>query len=221
MAQTLLQSVNEIFRRVGIIAGDAGELTSLTDSPRQPAIDVAVQAINEGVDDLYMTSDRPMPNEQAESAITLANGDRDYALASDLVQMRFPLIDKTNNQFITDYPGGYNQILIDDSEQDDTGLPHMAAIRPTDGQLYLDRAPTTIEAGRVYTYQYDKDLVLSVAADTVPFKDIVFRAMVPVWVQIWKREMRNEFDGELYNHNLGRACGALTQKHARTSWNPH
>lgn len=147
-------------------------------------------------------------------------GTRAYTMASDLVRLRWPLIDKTNNQFITEYPGGYNAELIGDPEQDDTGLPHWGAIRPTDGKLYLDRAPTSVEAGRVYTYQYDKSLLMTTAAATVPFSDDVFFAMVPMWVQLWKREARNEFDGILYKAAFSLACSLLTRKQIRTSYLP-
>lgn len=220
MAKTLLNSVNEILKRAGIIAGDAGALSSLTDTARQHWIDTAVQVINEGITDLYATAELAMPNEQSSSTIVLATGDRDYALAADLVQVRWPFIDRTNNQYLTEYPGGYNAMLVADPEQDDTGLPHWGAIRPTDGQLFLDRAPTSAENGNTYTYQYDKSLVMTAAANTVPFNDVVFGKMVPVWVQLWKRENRNEFDGELYRLNLGTASALLSMKQPRTSYNP-
>lgn len=218
--KTLLQAINEIFKRSALIAGDAGALTSLTDSARQVSIDQAVQVVNEGIDELYTTSSVPQPNEQSESSISLVAGTRAYTLASDLIQLRWPIIDKTNTQFLFQYPGGYNAILLGDPEQDDTGQPHYAAIRPTDGKLYLDRAPTSVEAGRVYTYQYDKTLELDAAADTVPFNDTVFRAMVPAWVQLFKRERRNEFDEPLYRQSIGRASRLLTQRQMRTSYNP-
>lgn len=205
---------------MSLIAGDAGELTTLTDSARQTAIDQAVQVVNEGNDELYSTSEVPLPSGQGQSTITLATGTSAYALASDLVQMRFPLIDKTNAQRIEEYPGGYNAMLEDDMEQDDTGLPHRAAIKPTDGQLHLECAPTSTENGRIYTYQYDKDIAMSAAANTVPYSDAVWRAMVPAWVQLFKRENRGEFDQPLYQQNLGRASRLLTQKQMRTSWNP-
>ena len=220
MAKTLLECVNEVLKRVKIIAGDSGELSSLTDSARQSPIDVAVQVINEGIDDLYSTAEMARPSVQAESTITLALNTRNYSLASDLVRLRWPLRDKTNTQWITEYPGGYNAMLDGDIEQDDTGLPYYGVIRPTDGHLYLDRAPTSVEAGRVYTYQYDKDVSVSDAADTVPFSDAVFRAMVPVWAQLWKRDMRGDFDGDLYRLNVGRAAGLMTQVMPRTSYSP-
>lgn len=220
MAKTLLNGVNEILKRVSVIAGDAGLLTSLTDSARQVAIDACVQVINEGVDDLYAASSVSKPNGQGESTLTLVTGTRDYTLATDLIRLRWPMIDKTNAQFLMQYPGGYNAMLIADMEQDDTGLPQRGAIRPDTGELHLDRAPGTEENGKIYTYQYDKDLVLEDAVDTVPFKDPVFRAMVPAWVQLWKRERRNEFDGDLYKISVGRAATLMTQIEPRTSYSP-
>lgn len=220
MAKTLLDAVNEIMKRVGLIAGDAGLLTTLEDSARQRAIDIAIQVVNEGIDELYSATNKPAPRSQAEGTITLVAGTRAYELAEDLVQLRWPFVDKSNNQYLVDYPGGYNQLLIDDPEQDDTGLPHYATIRPTDGYAYLDRAPTSEDADRIYTYQYDKELELVEADDTVPFTDAAFRAMVPAWVQLWKREMRNEFDGDLFSASLGRAARFMIMKQPRSHYCP-
>lgn len=220
MAKTLLNAVNEVLKRANEIAGDAAALTTLTDSARQHPIDLCVQVINEGMDELYSATGKPQPQEQKQGTITLVTDTRQYALASDLVTMRWPLIDKTNTQFIEQYPGDYNDMLMLDPEQDDTGLPYYGSISPVNGYLHLDRAPTSVENGRVYTYQYDKDLVMAAAADTVPFSNAAFRAMVPVWVQLYKREKRNEFDSELYRTNLGRAARFVTMIEPRSSWSP-
>jgi hypothetical protein len=207
-------------KRTSLISGDAAVLTTLTDSSRQVAIDLAVQVVNEGIDELYTTIGCPHPNEQAESSIILVQGQRAYTLATGLVQMIWPLIDKTNNQFIEQYPGDYNDMLVDDPEQDDEGLPRYAAIRPTDGSLYMDTAPEAGDAGRIYTYQYQKDLVLDAAADTMPFKDEVFRAMVPAWVQLFRRDRQREFDEAIFKMSLGRASRLITQNTARTDYCP-
>jgi hypothetical protein len=216
--KTLLNAVNEILKRVSVIAGDANALTSLTDSARQVDIDQAVQVVNEAVDELYSVTEVPMPSEQAESTIVLVTGTRAYSLASDLSQMRWPLVDKTNTQFIFEYPGGYNGLLLLDPEQDDTGTPHYGSIRPTDGKLHLNVAADSTVNGSTYTYQYDKDLGISLYTDTLPFGNPVFRAMVPAWVQLWKRERRNEFDAALFKESLGRAARLLTQAQPRDSW---
>ena len=220
MAKTLLNAVNEILKRVGVVSGDAGALTTLTDSARQKPIDVAVQVINEAIDELYTMPGLSAPQGQAESTITLATGDRSYALASDLVRLRFPLIDKTNNQYIYEYKNGYNELLKLDPEQDDTGRPLYGAISPVNGELHLERAPTSEDNGSVYTYQYDKDVSLSILTDTVPFSDAVFRAMVPAWVKLWERDVRNEFDAEMFRASLGRASRLLRQIVPKNTYNP-
>lgn len=219
MAKTLLQAVNDILKRASIIAGDSGALTSLTDSARQVDIDQAVQVINEGIDYLY-SGTPTRPNRQASSTITLATSTRAYSLASGLVRLHWPLIDRTNSQFIHQFHGTYDDLLRYDPEQDDTGLPIYGTIRPTDGYLFLICAPTSADNGKVYTYQYDADVSLSLLTDSVPFNDTVYRAMVPAWFQLWKRERRNEFDKELFKTFLGEAAGYLPKVAPRTHYSP-
>lgn len=216
--KTLGDAINEILKKASFTAGDAGAVTSLTDSPRQVAIDCAVQATNEGIDELYTTTGTPMPSEQAESTVVLVTNTRAYSLATDLLQIRWPLIDKTNTQFIEEYAGGYNSLLLLDPTQTNTGLPHWGAIRPTDGKLHLDTAPTSVENGKTYTYQYDKNLALTLFTSNVPFNDAVFRAMVPVWYEFWKRNMRQSFDAEIVKLNLGRASRLVTEVQPRENW---
>ncbi len=220
MAKTLLNAVNEVLKRANEIAGDAGLLTTLTDSARQHPIDICIQVVNEGIVRLYTATSKPLPKSQAQAVITLATGTRQYALATDMVQLRWPFIDKTNAQYIHEYPGGYNRMLLLDPEQDDTGLPYMGAISPVNGYLHLDRAPTSVDNGKVYTYQYDKALAMALATDTVPFSDEAFLMMVPAWAQLYKREMRNQFDEILYKQSMGDAAALVTQKQPRDSYSP-
>lgn len=211
MAKTLLNAVNELLKSVGEIHGDSAALTMLTSGSRQRSIDIAIQVVNVGIDELYSMMGMPVPSGQAQSTITLVTGTRSYALASDLTQLRWPFVDRTNNQYILEYGAGYNSLLLQDPEQDDTGLPHYGAINPVNGELHLDRAPDSDSNGRIYTYQYGKDLELDSASDTVPFNNIVFRAMVPVWEQLWRRKQQNDFDEGLYRLNLGRAARLLSR----------
>lgn len=217
--KTLLNAINETLTRCGYIAGDAGLLTSLTDSARQAAIDLARQVINEGIDELYSTSGTPMPTEQAESTITLA-ATRVYTTAADMSQVRWPFIDKTNGTYIWEFSGGYDAMLKIDPRQAFTGLPVWATIRPTDGAFYTFSTPSAADVGKIYTYQYDKNLEFTLAADILPFGNPIFRAMVPVWAQLWKRGRRQEFDVALFKTDIGRACRLLTLKQPRDSWSP-
>lgn len=219
MAKSLLNTVNEILKRAKLIQGDAAALSSLTDSPRQVWINIAIMVINEGISDLYDRVGEPIPNELAENTITLVTSTRTYSLASDLVILHWPLIDKTNSHKIFPYEGGYLKLLNDQVDPSQyTGLPHWGVILPTDGTLYLDRIPTASENGNIYTYQYEKDLELSLAADTVPFDDVVWRQMVPAWMELWRRENRNTFDEGAYNKALALAGGFAQKEPKRSSW---
>lgn len=217
---TLLDAVNEILKRVSVIKGSAGLLTSLTDSARQHNIDVAVQVVSEGIDELYSSSHIELPGEGAESTIVLVNGQREYTLASNLVMLRWPLKDRVNNQTINKWKGSYEDFLEYDPQQTFTGQPFLAMISPITGSLRVERQPDASVNGRIYFYQYEKDLGLSLATDNVPFLNPCFRAMVPAWVQLYKREMRNEFDVALYQQAIGRASRYVTEVEPRRSWSP-
>jgi hypothetical protein len=222
MTVTLLDSVNLLLKRVGLIAGDAMPLTTLTDSARQRAIDLAIQVIGEGVDELFTAQDLPMPLGVGEGTISLDTGVKAYQLAANMMRLRFPIIDRVNRQFWTEFPGGYEALLASDPSQSATGLPNYACIRPTDGWLFLDRTPQATEDGKVYTYEYDKALTFALATDVMPFSEPVARGMVPAWAQLWKREMRgaSEFDTALFTSSLGRAARLLTRKQSRTHYSP-
>lgn len=218
--KTLLNGVNEVLKRVQVIDAD-GELSTLTDSARQVFIDTAVQVWNELVEELYTSDLLAKPNELAEDTITLSTNDRDYALASDLLQLRWPLLDETNGRYITEYPGGYEALVRDQPfPSNETGLPLHGAIRPTDGQLYLDKLPTSNENGLVYKYRYDKDVSLSSASDTFPFSDAVFRALVPAAAEVWKLEQKSSFNAGLFKTSMGRASRLLLKGVPGGSWAP-
>jgi len=219
-SKTLLNGVNEVLKRTQAISSQS-ELTSLTSSAKQPSVDIAIQVLNELVHQLYDEAKIPTPNGVGTSTITLIADDRDYELPSDLLRIRYPLIDQTNSDTIYEYPGGYSQLFSDQEEPSNyTGQPHLAAIRPTDGYLYLDRIPTSTEAGKTYTFLYDKELTLAEAGDTFPFRDTVFWALIPAAAQMVKSEMQNKFNGGLFKMSMGRAARLLTRTVPQSSWLP-
>lgn len=221
MAKTLLDGVNEVLKRAQVLDSDAGLLTTLQVDAQQTFIDLAIQVLNEIVDELYSIAQVSKPHQLAEDTITLADGDRDYELATDLVVLRreFLLIDESNNHHISILGSdGYRELVHMDLNQDDTGLPHVAAIRPTDGQLFMDRAPTSNEAGRIYKYRYDKELELVSATDEFPFGNTVFRAIIPAAAEMWKLNQHREFNDALLRSSFGRASRLFSQLPPRDSW---
>lgn len=221
--KALLDGVNQVLTKVGVLDSNSGLLANLVNSGKQTFIDLAVQVLNETVDEIYSLLDKPKPTQLAESTITLVADDRDYVLATDLVMLLpdFGLISESDSHVIFILKDdGYRQIILGDLEQDDTGLPTTAAIRPTDGQLFMDRTPTSAQAGRIYRYRYTKELELVAATDEFPFGNTVFRAVVPAAAEMWKRERHKDFSQGLVKLSLGRAARLISKQPARDSWMP-
>lgn len=218
---TLLQGINEVLKRTNLITSGA-EFTSLTDSARQVYIDTAVQIWNEAVEELYATIEQPLPAELAEDTITLVQGQRTYDLATDLVEFYFPFLDETNHHYIFEFPGGYrNLVNLQSNPADFIGLPSFGVIDPRNlRRVFLEYAPDAASAGRIYKYRYDKVISLSLAADTFPFDDTVFRAMVPAVAQLWERDQRRDFDEGIFRANIGRAARLVNPLPAMDNWNP-
>ena len=219
MAYSLLDAVNRGLKRVKVISGVNGELSSLTDSARQTYIDAMVQIINESIHELYSTNEMPLPKESATQNVTLVTDTREYTLSPVPEAIRFPLMDTTNGRYVFEYPGGYEQMRINQPQPDNwKGLPLYACINPTNDMLRFDVAPTSTENGLVYELLYDKRLSLSAATDTFPFSDTVVDSLVPAWAQMWSREQKNSFDNNIYLMSFGRASRYLTQQPMRRKW---
>ena len=223
MAKTLLDGVNEVLKRTDTLDFN-DRLTSLTgDEAKQSWIDIAVQQWNEAVDQIYSETRVPRPRILSEDVITLQEDLREYFLADDLVRLHWPMLDETNGRHISEHPGGYlGMVNSQITPASYTGLPLTAAIRPTDGALYIDRSPTANEDGYTYKYRYDRDTVLEIAQDEFPFADAVFRAMVPVVAQLWTRAQKGAaaFDRGVYTQAYGRACRLLRSEQPRMSYRP-
>lgn len=221
MAKTLLDGVNEVLKRIKVIQGDSGLLTTLSDSPRQIYVDLSVQVWNEAMEELYTRSHVSLPREMAESSITLVTDDRDYALQTDLIDLRWPLHNRVDGEYIYEWKRGYHNLISSQPQPDEyTGLATFAAIRPIDGELYLERIPQAKENGKVFFYNYDKDVSVSAAADTFPFDDDVFRAMVPTVAEIVEIGLDREIQSAIAAANFGRASRMLTKQPMRDSWSP-
>ena len=222
MAKTLLNGVNEVLKKARALDSQ-GNLSTLTDSARQMFIDTAIQVINEVTDELYTLADLSKPKQLKEATITLVTNQQAYALNSDLILLRreYHLIDEANSQTITILgEDGYWRIIRGDLQQDDTGLPHWACIRPTDGRLFFDRKPDAAANGNVYKYRYDRDLEFDEACDVFPFSDMVFRAVVPAAAELYSFYQQQAFNETIFKASLGRAAGLLRRIPKRTTWAP-
>lgn len=218
MAKTLLDGVNDVLKKAGIIS-TTNELSSLTNSGKQLFIDHAISAWNESVDQIYSISKVMKPKQGEEDSITLIENVRSYPLPCDLVQIHWPLQEETEGLYIQEYPGGYEDLRHSQTQPDNyTGQPTFAAIDPIEGDLYLNRIPTATEAGNEYKFFYWKDTGLSLGSDVFPFGDVVYRAMVPTVTEVFRYYNNNRFISDMSKFNFGRAVRALMKQPPRSRW---
>lgn len=216
MAKTLLNGVNDVLYRLGYVSS-TGALASLTDTGKQLFIDQAVQAWNQTIRRLYMKAQQPLPNAVGSTTLTLATGDRDYDLGlTDMSRIIWPIVDEDNDYFIREYPGGWMALYQDKPLATDwEGRAEYAAIRPTDGQLLLEYTPTADENGLTYTVYYEKDLLMTLAADTVPFNDGTYQDLIPAVAEQLKQIRNMSPDFGIYRISMADAAKSLTQNYPR------
>lgn len=224
MAYTLLQAVNKVLGRVGVIQGVSGNLTSLTDSGRQLDVDVAVEVWNEALQDIAAENDL-VPGLSDMGTVTLANGTKEYARPSngttskqiELVKWltypgrRFPL---------EEYAGGYAKMVYE--QPDPTlfqGLPQSWVISPVSGFIRFDFTPTANEAGVVANVFGVPRIALTLAGDTFPVSDTVVEQLIKPVAMAWRRErQKGDFDRESYFAGLASAMRWAVAVTPRAKW---
>ena len=218
MAYTFLQAMNMSLKRVNEIKGVQGELASFDDSARQTKIDTMRQVWNEAINEIYSLHRLPLPTEVKAQTISLLT-QREYDLNSDVAEIRWPLHDETNGQFIHEYPGGWEVMRINQPYPEEyTGLPYYAVVNPTNRKLRMDRTPTSDFVGREYLLYYDRYVRMHETYDVFPFSDAVVDALIPAVAEMYRRDTQNDFDSGAYGISFARACRYVNPNLMRKKW---
>lgn len=225
MPYSFLQVVNKVLRETREIAGDQSELTSFNDSARQARINVARQSWIKAIQELFDLDGTPVPEESKTATITLVEGTalndwgRVYTLPTDLIIVRFPLINESNGYTIKEYCGGFEAMRKEQLQpRNYKGRPEFGCIDPEGGQLRVDVDPDSSAAGLEYVLYYDRYIKPFHEFDTLPFDDNVADAMVDVVAQLYNRKMKQTFDIGAYNESFARAARQLSREQVRDRW---
>lgn len=163
-----LDAVNRIFRTNGIIRGDDDSITTFADTAHNASIQLAMIAVQDELNDLV--SDSVIAYELASGSISTTASTRTYALASDFVRFfgKPRLYRAVANRYLFEYPGGRDTLALSISTyKTDTGEPNWWYIEPASTkQIGLYHVP---DAAYTYTYDYEKDVSVTNANDTLPF----------------------------------------------------
>ena len=169
---TFLDAVNRILQIEGFIRGDTDTLTAFTDTTHNSSSTIAQIAVQQEITGLCAMQVLPYMH-KTSGTITLANGTRSYALASDFVQMwgEPPFFyDPTSNFQIFLYPGGENELrngIL--TYRTDPGYPlWWYPELGTTQQVSFYPVPDASVDGRALDYDYGGSVNVSASTDTIP-----------------------------------------------------
>lgn len=224
MSTTLLTGVNDVLKRIGEIAGDAGAISSFTDSSRQRAIDTVIMLWNEAVYALYALGS--FRGEVKEGDITLVSGSREYDAETDFQQFAGQdyetrvLVNAENGFVLHEYKGGYLQMYRDQPDPSDyAGQPSHWALSEVNGKIRLDATPQSDQDGDIYTYLYEKRIALTVTTDTFPFPDTVYDSMRPMVAEVARNELQGKARSADWAQNAAKnAVKLLAQGKAKSTY---
>jgi len=174
---TYLEAVNALLVAEGILAGDDDEVASFSATQHAASIRLAKRAIVQEL--AHLVGLNTLPYEKTSAILTVSA--RTANLASDFSRMQDPqpLLLETNvggtsqSTAITEYPGGEEALRHRDYDYyESTGKPiHFYWIGGTTKALGFYPVPSG--ATYYYRYYYEKDVTVSVEADTIPFVSTV------------------------------------------------
>lgn len=171
---TLLECINRILRSEAIIRGDTDTVTSLSQTQHSASMNLSIVAIQNEIVDLIAT--KMIPKERKTTgSITLATQTRTYNLATDFTAFWGTphFYRSAENRQIYEYPGGLEKIQTDIyNYATQYGQPNWWYWEPgqtTYKQVGFFLVPSSAEDTQVWTYDYNASVLVSVAADELPF----------------------------------------------------
>jgi hypothetical protein len=170
-AATFLEGVTRVLRLNGIIRGDTDAPTSFSDTAHNASMNIAIVAIQDEL--ATLVADRLIPFEKTSSTLTLANGTRTYSLDSQFVNFygNPHFYDSTGNRIIPEYPGGQEQLMLNDFKYQTTpGTPTWWYWEPTTTKkVGFYPVPDSTMDGRSLTYHFEASVYVSLSTDYLPF----------------------------------------------------
>lgn len=172
MAMNFLGAVNRILRIGGVIRGDTDPISTFSDLQHGATLNLAIIAVQDTFTDLMAFYD--FPSERSSSSITCVTGQRTYSLPADFVQFwesNQSLYDSVGSNMLFEYKGGEKQLSQSIwTYQTDQGSPNWwYYVEGSTKLLGLYQIPNASYNGRVFTFDYEKDIVPVNATDNMPF----------------------------------------------------
>ena len=225
---TFLQGVNSVLKRVGVVQGSTGDLTSLSattsssNTARARDISTVIDLWNEAIQHVYDLA--PFNGEIASATFSGVANQREYSLPSDFERMagdsyQVRIVKAATAQLtLTEYRGGYQQMYADQlSATNFGGAPSQWVINPVSGSLRFDTENSATQtATSTWNFLYEKRVstftsTSTATSDVFPFSNSTVQALIPVVAQFYNAEMKETFDRRQFQISVARAVRFLTQ----------
>jgi len=165
---TFLDAVNRVLRTNTLIRGDDDNVTTFSDVQHNASLNLAMIAIQDELTEI--SSERLIDLELLEGSITTSSGVRAYALPTNFIRFSEDAFfyRASSNRLVPEYPGGRAKLrreIYDYKTQ--MGEPNWWYCEPsTQKTVGFFQVPNQ---AITYTYDYQRSLYVSVAADEMPF----------------------------------------------------
>ena len=164
-----LSAVTRVMRSEGIIRGDTDGPASFADLQHGATISLAQIAVQDELNELLSDEAIAYEHSSLGSIVTVA-GTISYSLASDFIRFfgSASLYDSSNKVRIYEYPGGESRLQETYFDYKVTQTLPIAWYfdETTTKKIAFWPVPST---ARTYTYDYEKDVSVTLATDTLPF----------------------------------------------------
>jgi len=232
-----IDALNSVLKRNGIIQGATGDITSMTatagssNTSHAREISTGIDVMNEGIHHVFDMG--VFPRETSTATIVGVSGTREYSPPSDYIRMAGldhqtrVFRGATNERVLHEYPGGYQQMLVDQlTATNFGGTPTLFAVNSSSGDWRLNTEnDDTNTATSTYRMLYEKSLRYTTTmsttstatggTDNFPFADEIVDAMVPVWAEFHNQAMKKEVDSSKFKIAVARAVRKLRQDQPR------
>lgn len=197
MAYSFLTAVNNSLKRVGVIQGSTGSLTSFTNSAFQVDIDVMIMSWNETLQEIAALPIL-VPGFADQGTYNLVLGQKEYALpvgASGAQLETVKLITNVTFRWALDeYEGGYDQMVRDQPDPSlFQGNPMKWCINPGNNKIRYDFTPNSqVFFGGAVKHNIDGAIRISLQnpADTFTVSDTVVDQLVRPVAMVFARERK-------------------------------
>ena len=200
---TFLECINRILRLNAIIRGDTDPVMTFADTAHNASLNIAILAVQDEL--VRLVSRRLIPKERKTSgSISFVTNTRTYDLATDFIRFYGTphFYNVTKNRQIYEYKGGLTSLQTDiydyAAQYGDPVWWYWEPVDSANKKVGFHQVPAASENNVAWTYDYEASVMVTVAADPLPFhndeENFCFTSMCGRRFKYMFEDVKNQVD---------------------------